>query len=106
MNVKSFIIVGLGIATLGLSLPAHADTATVITTDQSAIITGDNNTTIQSSSTSVRNRHRGSDDGSSTGTVVNHRQTSDVAGSGNYTVQEANTTVDNDKDTRRNRRRY
>ena len=106
MNVKSFIIVGLGIATLGLSLPAHADTATVISTDQSAIITGNDNTTIQSSSTFVRNRHRGSDDGSSTGTVVSHRQTSDVAGSGNYTVQDSTTTVDNDKDTRHNRRRY
>ncbi len=106
MNFKSFIIIGLGIATVGLSLPARADIATVVTTDQSAVVTGNDNTTIQSSSTFVRNRQRGNSGYDNTGTVITHRQASDVLGHGNLTVQEATTTVDNDKNTRRNYRRY
>ena len=106
MNFKSLIVVGLTLATLGMSLPAHADTATVIGSDQDALVTGDGNVTGQSSSVNVRNRERGRGDGSSTGTVVNHRQTADVQGYDNVTAQDASANVDNDKDTRRNRRRY
>ena len=106
MNFKSLIVVGLTLATLGMSLPAHADTATDITSDQNAIITGDGNVTGQSSSVNVRNRERGRGDGSSAGTVVNHRQTADVQGYDNVTAQEATANVDNDRDTRRNYRRY
>ena len=105
MNFKSLLVVGLTFATLGMSLPAHADTATVITSDQGAIITGDGNVTGQSSSVNVRNRERGQSD-DSTGTVVNHRQTADVQGHDNVTAQDASANVDNDRDTRHNRRRY
>ena len=106
MNFKSLIIAGLTLATLGMSLPAHADTATIIGSDQGAIITGDGNVTGQSSEVNVRNRERGRGDGSSTGTVVNHRQTADVQGHDNVTAQEATANVDNNRDTRRNYRRY
>ena len=106
MNLKSFIVIGLALATLGMSLPAHAgDGATVITGDQDAVVTGIGNVTGQSSSVNVRNRERGRSD-DSTGTVVNHRQTADVLGHGNVTAQEAAANVDNNKDTRYNRRRY
>ena len=38
MNFKSLLVVGLSVATLGLSLPAHADdTATVVDSNQNAI---------------------------------------------------------------------
>ena len=106
MNFKSFIVVGLTLATLGMSLPAHAgDTATIIGSDQDAVVTGNDNATGQSSSVNVRNRERGRSD-DSTGTVVNHRQTVDVLGHGNVTAQEAAANVGNNKDTRHNRRRY
>ena len=107
MNFKSLIVVGLGIATLGLALPAHAgDTGTVVTTKQDVFVTGDGNETIQNHQTSVSNRERGSHQrsSSSTGTVVNSNQSADVAGDDNLTVQDDSTTVNNDRDTRRARR--
>jgi hypothetical protein len=106
MNFKSLIVVGLGIATLGLSLPAHAgDTATVVTTKQDVFVTGDGNATIQNHQTSVSNRERGSHKrSSSTGTVVNSNQSADVAGDDNLTVQSDTTTINNDRDNRRTRR--
>ena len=106
MNFKTLVVVGLTLATLGMSLPAHADSATDITSDQNAIITGDGNVTGQSSSVNVRNRERGRGDGSSTGTIVDHRQNADVQGHDNVTAQDASANVDNDRDTRHNRRRY
>ncbi len=106
MNFKSLIVVALSIATLGMSLPAHADTATDISIDQNAVVTGNDNVTGQSSRVNVRNREIGRGDGSSTGTVVTHRQNADVLGDGNVTAQEAATNVDNNRDNRQNRRRY
>jgi hypothetical protein len=105
MNFKSLIIVGLGVATLGLSLPAHADTATVVTNNQDAFVTGNGNTTIQTNHTSVSNRERGSHkrNNSSTGTIVNNTQTADVAGDDNLTVQDNTTSVKNDRDSSRKR---
>ena len=105
MNFKSLIVVGLGVATLGLSLPAHADTGTVVTNNQDAFITGSGNTTIQSNHTSVSNRERGSRNRSSnTGTIVNNIQKVDVAGDDNLTVQDNNTNVKNDRDSSHKRR--
>ncbi len=105
MNFKSLLVVGLGIATLGLSLPAHADTATVVTTDQTAIITGDGNVTVQSDNTSVTNRSRGTTRRvSNTGTVITKSQTADVAGDGNVTAQESTTTIRNNSSTVNGRR--
>jgi hypothetical protein len=105
MNFKSLIVVGLGIATLGLSLPAHADTATSVTNDQDAFVTGYGNVTTQTNQSKVSNRERGrrSD---STGTIVNNRQAADIAGDENLTVQDNKTTVRNDSDSRHRRYRY
>ena len=55
MNFKSIIVLGLSVATLGLSVPAHADeTATVVDSQQNAVITGDGNTTRQTNTTNVK----------------------------------------------------
>jgi hypothetical protein len=106
MNFKSLIIVGLGVATLGLSLPAHADNATVVTNNQDAFISGSGNTTIQTNHTSVSNRERGSHkrSNSNTGTIVNNTQTADVAGDDNVTIQDNNTNIKNDRDSSHKRR--
>jgi hypothetical protein len=96
MNFKSILVVGLSIATLGLSLPAHAgDTATVIGNDQSAVITGDENTTNQTNKTVVTNRQSGRRAPGATGTSINSRQSADVQGNFNDTNQDNKTTVHN-----------
>ncbi len=104
MNFKSLLVVGLGIATLGLSLPAHADTATVVDVNQEAIVTGNGNVTGQSERTTVRNRETGPRRGSSTGTVVTKNQTADVAGDGNVTAQDSQTDIRNERNNSRPRR--
>jgi hypothetical protein len=102
MNFKSLLVVGLSIATLGLSLPAHADdTATVVETNQNAVVTGDNNFTHQNSNTSVSNRAKGRPSDSNTGTSVRTNQNADVLGNGNATYQDSTTTVDNSRRTPR-----
>ena len=106
MNFKSLIVVGLGIATLGLSLPAHADTATSVIKSQDAFITGHGNTTVQNSETKISNRERGKRNSSSTGTVVQGKQAVDVAGDDNLTVQNEVTNIDNDRDSRKSHRRH
>jgi hypothetical protein len=95
MNFKSILVVGLSIATLGLSLPAHADTANVVTSDQNAIITGDDNNTRQTNKTSVNNSQTGRRTSGSTGTSVDSRQNADVQGDFNRTRQDNKTDVTN-----------
>jgi hypothetical protein len=95
MNFKSILVVGLSFATIGLSLPAHADTATVISNDQSAIITGNRNTTTQNNTTSVSNSQSGRRTTSNTGTSVSSGQAIDVQGNRNTTIQNNGTTVTN-----------
>ncbi len=98
MNFKSILVVGLSIATLGLSLPAHAgDTATVIDSTQDAIVTGKNNITGQANSTKVRNAVTGRRTTVSTGTYVSNGQFADVEGKNNVTGQVNETKVDNYK---------
>jgi hypothetical protein len=98
MNFKSILVVGLSIATLGLSLPAHAgDTATVIENTQDAIVTGTKNVTGQSNSTRVRNAEIGRRNPGSTGTNVSNGQFADVEGKKNITIQDNSTKVDNYK---------
>jgi hypothetical protein len=103
MNFKSLLVVGLGVATLGLSLPAHADegTATVVETNQGAVVTGDNNFTGQRSNTGVSNRESGRPSGASTGTSIRTNQNADVLGNGNTTTQDSNTNVQNSRRTPR-----
>jgi hypothetical protein len=96
MNVKSIILVGLSFATIGLSVPAHADdTATVVSNNQSTIVTGNGNTTNQTNITSVRNTQTGRRTTSNTGSVVTNNQAIDVAGDNNTTTQSNQTTIRN-----------
>jgi hypothetical protein len=96
MNFKSIIVLGLSVATLGLSLPAHAgDTGTVINTTQDAIVTGDDNHTTQSSKNKINNRQTGRKAGGDTGTSVTTGQAADVQGHGNRTEQKSKNEVNN-----------
>ena len=95
MNFKSILFVGLSVATLGLSLPAHADTATDIKNSQDAVITGDGNYTRQNNNTKVNNRQTGRRSGGDTGTAVSNDQKVDVLGNDNTTRQNNTTKVDN-----------
>jgi hypothetical protein len=95
MNFKSILVLGLSVATLGLTLPAHADTATVVDTNQNAVVTGNGNTTNQNIKTRVNNNQTGRSTGSSTGTSVNSTQSADVLGDGNKTLQNTNTRINN-----------
>ncbi|WP_309736397.1 hypothetical protein [Chamaesiphon sp. OTE_75_metabat_556] len=95
MNFKSLLVVGLGFATLGLSFPAHADTATVVNNNQSVVVTGNGNTTNQSNITSVRNTQTGRRTSNNTGSVVNSNQSIDVMGDNNTTNQSNQTTFRN-----------
>jgi hypothetical protein len=101
MNFKSLLVVGLGVATLGLSLPAHADTANVVETNQGAVVTGDKNYTGQSSDTTIKNRESGRPSGASTGSSVRTNQNADVLGDKNTTLQDSNTNIQNSRRTPR-----
>jgi hypothetical protein len=94
MNFKSILVLGLGVATLGLSLPAHADTATVIDSQQGAVVTGTRNVTTQGNKTSVGNLQIGRPTGS-TGTSVSNVQSADVLGKKNITIQNNGANVSN-----------
>jgi biopolymer transport protein ExbD len=95
MNFKSILVVGFSFATLGVSLPAHADTATVVTNNQSAVVTGNRNTTLQNNTTDVSNSQTGRRTTSNTGTAVTSTQAVDVLGDRNTTIQNNGTTVIN-----------
>jgi hypothetical protein len=87
MNFKSILVVGLSIATLGLSLPAHAgDTSTVIDNQQGSVIDGNGNHTNQTIKNKVTNKQKGYG-GGDTGTSLTNGQMSDVTGHGNVTNQ-------------------
>jgi hypothetical protein len=101
MNFKSILVLSLSVATLGLSLPAHAgDTATVITNEQNAITTGDFNTTNQENRTKVTNSQTGRRNSGNTGTVINNGQNADTLGNFNYTNQQNQTKVRNSQQRR------
>ena len=102
MNFKSILVVGLSLATIGLSLPAHADdTATVVNSSQDAIVTGTGNRTTQVNATSVDNSQIGRRSSGNTGTAVTNRQGADVQGRDNDTTQINATEVTNFKRTPR-----
>jgi hypothetical protein len=96
MNFKSILVVGLGLATIGLSLPAHAgDTTTTISNDQSSIVTGNRNNTIQKNTTGVSNIQTGRRNTSATSTSISNGQSTDIMGNRNNTYQTNGTTVNN-----------
>jgi hypothetical protein len=96
MNLKSILVIGLGFVTIGLSLPAHAgDTTTTIDNNQSAIVTGNRNTTLQKNTTGVSNLQTGRRNSSDTTTSVYNGQAADILGNRNNTYQNNGTTVNN-----------
>jgi hypothetical protein len=95
MNVKSLLVVGLGLATIGLSLPAHADTVTDVKTIQTSVVTGVGNDTAQGSFTNINNSKFGRTGGGNTGTSIVTDQATDVQGKYNRTTQIGETNVDN-----------
>ena len=95
MNFKSILVLGLSVATLGLTLPAHADTANVVDSQQNVVVTGDGNDTHQQNNTNIQNRRSGKRSTDSTGTSVTNSQSADVAGNDNKTRQNNNTNVTN-----------
>jgi hypothetical protein len=96
MNFKSILVLGLSVATLGLTLPAHAgDTANVVDTNQNAVVTGDDNKTGQNIDTNIKNSQSGRRTPGSTGTSVTSGQSADVLGDGNKTLQNTNTRINN-----------
>ena len=90
MNFKSLIAVGFGIATVAMSLPAHADSAIVVQNDQGAVVTGKGNVTTQRNSTGILSSERRNSDNS--GIAVGSTQRADVLGEYNRTSQ-TNTTA-------------
>jgi hypothetical protein len=95
VNFKSILVVGLSFATIGLSLPAHADTATVVDSTQSTIVTGNRNTTYQNNTTGVSNSQTGRRTTSNTGTSISNGQATDISGNRNTTIQNNGTSVNN-----------
>ena len=93
MNFKSIVVLGLSIATLGLSLPAHADESTTINTKSSATINGNYNYTDQNTSIKVHNDRDSRP--TSAGTVINADTKSDNLGDRNETYQNTDVNVDN-----------
>ena len=95
MNVKSLLVIGLGLATVGFSLPAHADTATVGVIRQTSVVTGVANDTAQGSFTNIDNSKVGRTRPDNIGTSISVDQATDVQGKFNRTTQIGETNVDN-----------
>jgi hypothetical protein len=95
MNVKSLLVVGLGLVTIGFSLPAHADTATVGVIRQTSVVTGVANDTAQGSFTNIDNSKVGRTRPDNVGTSISVDQATDVQGGFNRTTQIGETNVDN-----------
>ncbi len=93
MNFKSLLAVGFGIATVALTLPARADQATVIQTQQDATLTGKNNVSTQKNVTGVLNYERSNRDNS--GTAIGTSQRTDLFGEGNRATQDNKNAVGN-----------
>ncbi len=95
MNFKSILVVGLGLATIGFSLPAHADTATVGVIRQTSVVTGVANDTVQGSYTNIDNSKFGRTGVSNTGSSISVDQATDVQGKFNRTGQISETNINN-----------
>jgi hypothetical protein len=95
MNFKSILVVGLGLATIGFSLPAHADTATVGVTRQTSVVTGVANDTAQGSFTNIDNSKVGRTRPDNVGTSISVDQATDVQGGFNRTTQIGETNINN-----------
>jgi hypothetical protein len=95
MNFKSILVLGLSVATLGLTLPAHADTSNVIKNTQESNTVGYDNSTTLKNNTYIRNSQSGRRSLGSTGTTVDNDQFSSTKGEGNRTRIDNSTSVVN-----------
>jgi hypothetical protein len=96
MNFKSILVLGLSVATLGLSLPAHAgDTATTVDSNQNVVVTGDGNDTRQNNKTKIKNSQSGRRSLGETGSSVTNSQGADIQGYDNKTIQDNKTIIKN-----------
>jgi hypothetical protein len=101
MNFKSVALIGLSLATVGLALPARADeTANVVENTQTAITTGDYNSTNINNSTKIRNSASGRRSNNAVGNSVKNDQLSDTQGYGNSTNLNNSTEIRNSRRTR------
>jgi hypothetical protein len=103
MNFKSILVLGFGVATLGLTLPAHADTASVNTSSQGTVITGDKNSIDQRNTSTIRNTGIGRPTFENTGSSNANSQAVDVFGNRNRVEQKNTSDI---KNVRVNPRRY
>jgi hypothetical protein len=93
MKSSPLVNIILSFATIGLSLPAHADEVVTNETVQTATITGSNNSVTQSSSSIVSNSSHNSR--GNRATVLRTRQVADVQGDNNTVNQSNETNVEN-----------
>jgi hypothetical protein len=100
MNFKSILVLSLGVATLGLTLPAHADTASVNTSNQSVTIDGNDNFINQKNNSTIRNSSSGRSR-ENTGSGNANSQVVDVVGNRNYVDQKNSTDINNVRRTPR-----
>lgn len=91
MKSSHILSLTIAVATIGLSLPARADNATVNNNVQSVVITGNNNTVNQNNNTSIQNNGRSNLDNA--GTAVRNRQAVDILGNGNFVNQSNQTQI-------------
>jgi hypothetical protein len=91
MNFKSVIAVGLGLATVALSLPARADEANIIRVEQQSITTGTRNVTNQNSKVGISTF--GAGNRTSKGTATDVFQGSETTGKWNSTNQNSDIRV-------------
>lgn len=93
MNFSTAIGMALGLITIGLSLPAHADIINTNESVQSVFITGNHNSVSQSNASIQHNDTRGN--GGDRVTSIRNRQTADIQGNNNRVDQSNETYVRN-----------
>jgi hypothetical protein len=98
MKTSHLIGLALSVASIGISLPARADTAVVNDSVQNVVITGSGNSVNQNNNTTIRNNNRR---GTSSGTAVRNNQSVDVLGDNNKVNQSNQTDVNTRHQPRR-----
>ena len=88
---KTFVALFALAALTSAAIPAHADNANIQESDQTNIVTGNDNISTQNQRQNIRDVRINSNDNS--GNVQSGRQTSDVYGDRNDTLQNGNQTI-------------
>jgi hypothetical protein len=93
MNFSTAIGMALSLITVGLSLPAQADTVNTNESIQTAVVSGNNNSVSQSNISIQHNDTRGNR--GDRVTSIRNRQTADIEGNNNRVDQRSETYVRN-----------